>query len=57
MDGPLWTWFRRLLRGTVVELLAVVALPLGDQLTCVRNHTSAEVEGDELVVRFDLDAD
>lgn len=39
------------------DLLAVLDLPIGDRLSPTTTHLAASVDGDRLVVRFDLAAD
>lgn len=45
------------LRRVWPELVSAVDLPVGDALSVDKHQVSVEVEGDQLVIRFDLSAD
>lgn len=48
---------RVVLKKAWPEILSVVDIPIGDRLTNERNHIAVSVDGDQLRVAFDLEAD
>jgi hypothetical protein len=45
------------LRAVWPEIVSVVDLPIGDALTVEKSDVQVDIEGDTLVIRFDLSAD